>query len=289
MPALQALSWMKVGEDNPMFETDIAKAWQELRSKEPLIHCITNPISINDCANVLLAAGAKPIMAEHPEEAAEITAVSSSLAVNLGNITDIRMKSMKIAGLAAKTAGINVIIDIVGAGCSRLRLDYAREYIDTVKPAAVKGNLSELMALSGLSSSACGIDVGRRDAGMNCAEIVPWLKELAVRYETVILATGKTDYVTNGRETYMVLNGCPRMAQVTGTGCMLNVLTAALMSVLSEPLEAAVSAASVFGLCGELADMGQGIGSYHTELLNAVSELTYERIINGIRIERVVK
>lgn len=269
-----------------MLEKEIAGAWMELKLKKPLIHCITNPISINDCANIVLAAGAKPIMAEHPGEAAEITERADALAVNLGNITDARMKSMRLSGMAAGLKGINVVIDIVGTACSSLRLNYAREYIEAVRPSVIKGNISELKALGGMESFACGIDAGEKDMALTPLQAMPWLRELALKFNSVILATGKTDYITDGEKNYMVLNGSPRMAQVTGTGCMLNVLTGSLLSV-ADPVKAALCAASVFGLCGEMADIGQGIGSYHITLLDRVSDITPEQIINGVRIERI--
>ncbi len=270
-----------------MLEKEIANAWITLKERCPLIHCITNPISINDCANIVLAAGARPIMAEHPDEVSQITETSDALAVNLGNITDARISSMKISGMTAKAKGIKVIIDIVGTACSNLRLDYARDYISIVRPSVVKGNLSELKALSGRTSFACGIDVGEKDALMTSEEIVSFLMELAVKYDTVIMASGKVDYITDGKEVYAVYNGSPRMAQVTGTGCMLNVLTASLMAVC-QPLKAAVSAATVLGVCGELADKCQGLGSYHIALLDAVSELTKEQIVEKAKFERMV-
>ena len=108
----------------------LLKIRKDVREKGPLIHCITNPISINDCANIVLASGAKPIMAEHPAEVAEITAVSAALAVNLGNITDIRMQSMCIAGETAQKMHLPVILDLVGVGCSQLRYDYAKMFIE---------------------------------------------------------------------------------------------------------------------------------------------------------------
>lgn len=269
-----------------MIEKEIASFWIKLKEECPLIHCITNPISINDCANIVLAAGAKPIMAEHPDEVAEITAVSNALAVNLGNITDARMKSMMISGMTAKARGINVVIDIVGTACSRMRLEYAKDYIEKVKPQIVKGNISELKALKCMANNACGIDVGAEDAAMDLEQIILFLKELALEYNTIIMASGKVDYITDGKEVYAVYNGSPRMAQVTGTGCMLNVLTASFMAVC-EPLQAAVSAAVVLGVCGELADNSQGIGSYHIGLLDSVSELTNEQIVEKARVERI--
>ena len=129
-----------------------------IRQEAPLIHCITNPISINDCANILLAIGARPIMAEHPKEVAEITAIAKALALNLGNITDARMESMQIASHAAHRLHIPAVIDLVGIACSSLRLDYARKLISQYPPAIIKGNISELRTLLGLRSSSFTVE-----------------------------------------------------------------------------------------------------------------------------------
>ena len=136
---------------------------EALRSRRPLIHCITNPISINDCANLILAAGGRPIMAEHPGEVAEITATAAALAVNLGNITDVRMESMVLAGQAAREAEVPMVLDCVGVGCSSLRRRYAQDYLARIKPQVAKGNLSELLCLSGARQGMSGVDADGRD------------------------------------------------------------------------------------------------------------------------------
>ena len=136
---------------------------EALRSRRPLIHCITNPISINDCANLILAAGGRPIMAEHPGEVAEITATAAALAVNLGNITDVRMESMVLAGQAAREAGVPMVLDCVGVGCSTLRRRYAQDYLAEIQPQVAKGNLSELLCLSGARQGMSGVDADGSD------------------------------------------------------------------------------------------------------------------------------
>ena len=140
------------------------KAKEAVISQAPLIHCITNPISINDCANVVLALGAKPIMAEHPKEVHEITALAKALAVNLGNITDARAESIFISGGVAKNAQIPCVIDVVGAACSALRMELAQRFIRECAPCVIKGNLSEIKALAGVDNAAQGIDVGQKDS-----------------------------------------------------------------------------------------------------------------------------
>lgn len=206
-----------------------------IKEKAPLIHCITNPISINDCANAVLATGARPIMAEHPEEVAGITSMASVLAVNLGNITDARIKSIMISGKKSSELNIPSIIDIVGVTCSDIRLKLAKKYISQCKPAVIKGNISEIKALSGINSDATGIDVSDSDAFTEenyekmsyTARIV---KELSIRTGAVVVASGKIDTISDGTDVYYIKNGCDMMSRVTGTGCMLNVLIASYMS-----------------------------------------------------------
>ena len=119
---------------------------EAVRHKQPLIHCITNPISINQCANGILAIGARPMMAEHPKEVREITETAGALMLNLGNITDARMESMKISMLTAKEKNLPVMLDAVGIACSKLRRDYIAELLEINIPTVIKGNYSEITA-----------------------------------------------------------------------------------------------------------------------------------------------
>ena len=142
--------------------------WNDVKGKidsqSPLIHCITSPIAINDCANAVLALGAKPIMAEHPLEVENITLMSKSLAVSLANITDARAESIMISGKAACKAGISSVIDLVGVTCSKMRADLAKKYITQCRPAVIKGNVSEIKAVCGMGFDASsGIDVSDKD------------------------------------------------------------------------------------------------------------------------------
>ena len=250
---------------------------EALRSRRPLIHCITNPISINDCANLILAAGGRPIMAEHPKEVAEITATAAALAVNLGNITDVRMESMVLAGQAAREAGVPVVLDCVGVGCSTLRRRYAQDYLTKIQPQVVKGNLSELLCLCGARQHTSGVDADGSDRleGENLSA----LQAFSRRQGAVLLASGTVDgvFAPHGRY-WEIRNGHPMMGRLTGTGCMLNVLTAAFLAV-GEPEEAAVAAAAMLGVCGErAAQKAKGPGSLRTRLLDAVYALTPEEL-----------
>lgn len=238
---------------------------KSVKETNPLVHCITNPISINQCANAVLAVGARPIMAEHPQEVGEITATARALVLNLGNITDARMKSMLISSEAAAKNGIPVVLDLVGIACSKLRRDFAHKLLKN-NPALIKGNYSEIMALYDNSYKSSGVDADFSD--------VNYIKDITVRlaqmYNCIILASGKRDIVTDGEKTVCIKNGTPRLAKVTGTGCMLGVLCGCYLSVCNS-IYGAITACSVLGICGENAETDKGNGTFMVNLMDELS------------------
>ena len=260
---------------------------KNIKSRKPLIHCITNPISINDCANMVLATGGKPIMAEHPLEVAEITSVSKALGVNLGNITDIRMESMLISGKVAFKNKIPQVIDLVGVGCSKLRLDYGRKYIEECHPDVIKGNMSEIKSIYGLESNAKGIDVGVCDVitENNLDENIKMLKSLSLETGSIIVATGIIDIITNGIHTYLISNGCEMLSMITGTGCMLNVLIASYISS-GDILGGVILAVGLMGICGELSQNVKGTGSFRVELLDNIFSISDDIIREKLQIKK---
>lgn len=257
---------------------------QSVKLKKPLIHCITNPISINNCANIVLAVGAKPIMAEHPLEVHEITTASKALGVNLGNITDIRMKSMLISGKVAFEKKIPQVIDLVGVGCSKLRLEYAKKFISQCHPDVIKGNMSEIKAIYGIESNSKGIDVGEFDivTEKNSERSIEMLKKMSLQTRAVIAATGVVDIITNGIDTYLISNGCEMLSMVTGTGCMLNALIASYISS-KNIFGGTVLAVALMGICGELSQHVKGTGSFKTELIDNMFSISDDMIIEKIK------
>ena len=231
------------------------KAKEVVISQAPLIHCITNPISINDCANVVLALGAKPIMAEHPLEVAEITSTAQVLALNLGNITDARMEAMPIALKTAVQKEIPVLLDLVGTACSALRKNFAKELLKIHVPSVLKGNMSELLAMIEEESHAVGIDAGEKDSitDENRNRLTRLFQKKADEWNTVFLITGKEDMIVSKDECFFVQNGSPAMANITGTGCMLGMICATYLAV-TDPFTAAFTAATEFGIAGERAE-----------------------------------
>ncbi len=241
-----------------------------VRSSNPFIHAITNPISINQCVNAVLSQGAQPIMAEHPEEVAEITASANALLLNMGNITDIRMKSIRISAEVAYKNKIPFVLDAVGVACSQLRREYVQKLIESFTPNVIKGNYSEITALHDPTFKSVGVDAA---ADLTVSETEQAAFQLAKKYKTVVLASGKTDIVTDGKKIVLAHNGTHQLSRITGTGCMLGVLCATYLSV-SSPLDAAVCACGVLGICGELSATDKGNGTFFLHLLDKLSLLT---------------
>ena len=272
-----------------------------IQQEAPLIHCITNPISINDCANILLAIGARPIMAEHPEEVAEITAIAKGLALNLGNITNARMASMKISAGVAKDKGIPFVLDLVGLSCSRLRQKYAKELLQTAVPDIIKGNISELRTLLGLPTTpGMGVEAGQKEmvTRENALEYARIFQKQAREYRTLLLATGPIDLVVSSEEAYIIANGSNALASITGTGCMNNVLAGACLagvhgisSQATNNTLAAILSCLLLGIAGEnIQDiyLNQGPGSFHYSLMDSISKLTSHTIAKQCNITKLI-
>ena len=266
---------MKMENENNLYES-FASILRHVEETKPLIHCITHPITMNDCANLVLAVGASPNMASHPEEAAEFVSLASVLAVNLGNIADDRMEGMQRAAARANELGIPILIDAVGVSCSTLRRRFAHDFIETYHPAVIKGNGSEIRALCGLDSHGSGVDAGAADAvtADTFAAAAEEFGAYAAAHQAVVLASGPVDVVTDGTQACGIANGTPVLAKLTGTGCMLGVLTAVYMSD-HKPWHAAVLAAAAMGIAGEqAAEESKGMGSFHIGLFDAISNVT---------------
>ena len=260
----------------------------QCRAVQPLLHCITNYVTANDCANLLLACGGSPIMADDPDEAAEITAMCSGLVLNLGTPNPRKIRAMLLAGREANRLGRPVVLDPVGVGCSEMRRDAGRQLLAQVRFAAIRGNAGEIAALTGGAALHRGVD--------NDAEHAPAASarenamHLARESGAVVTVTGDTDIVTDGRAVYRVHNGHPMMRTVTGTGCQLSALTGAYVAASPDrPLAAALAAVCAMGLCGEIAHArlspGEGNASYRGYIIDAIYNLTPENLERGARYE----
>ncbi|MCQ2505272.1 MAG: hydroxyethylthiazole kinase [Saccharofermentans sp.] len=236
----------------------------EEKTRNRLIHIITNPISMDRCADAVLTLGAKPMMAEHPLEVQQITSTASALLLNLGNITDIRMTSMKISIKEANRIGIPVVIDAVGVACSSLRRQFIDELLKEGRALVIKGNYSEIMALYDSSYSSSGVDA---QEGLAEDLVKEAALKLASDTNAFIVATGSRDLISDGKKVEEVTGGCSQMALVTGTGCMLGAVIATYMAEDCS-YESLVKACSFFKECGARAKTDKGNGTYMVNLLD---------------------
>ena len=263
-----------------------------VRTKSPLIHNITNYVTVNDCANIVLACGASPIMADDIGEAEEITSICSALNINIGTLNSRTIPSMLAAGKKAKELGHVVVLDPVGAGASALRTETALSILKEVRPTIVRGNISEIKTLATGSGTTKGVDadMGDRVTEETLSGAVEFAKAFAEQTGAVAAITGAIDIVADRERAYCIYNGKPMMGTITGTGCQLSAMTAAFAAANSENLlEAAAAAVCAMGVCGEIAyerlSPEDGNSSYRNYIIDAVCHLTGEELERRAKYE----
>lgn len=245
----------------------------EVRRKSPLVHHITNYVTVNDCANVTLAIGASPIMADESGEVEDIVGISSSLVLNIGTLNRRTIASAVAAGKKANEVGIPVVLDPVGAGASRLRNDTTKEILKQVRVSILRGNLSEISFIAGLEVSTKGVDASESDANNDAAAVA---KAVAKRYHCVAAVTGAVDAISDGERVVKIENGHPTLSKVTGTGCMTTSLTGSFAGACGDMFTAAVAGVAAMGIAGEIAYEkagALGTGSFRVALVDAVSKM----------------
>ena len=250
-----------------------------MRGSSPLIHCITNYVTAGDTANMLLAAGASPIMADDPAESAEITALAQGLTLNLGTPSVSRVEAMLRSGAEANRKGIPVVFDPVGAGCSGFRRNSAAELIKRVRLTAVRGNLSEISYLAGFDSRENGVDSSEtRITAVQAAQTA------AIRLGCVCAVTGEQDVISDGIRTAVIRNGSPLLKKVTGAGCMTSALCAAMCTV-TDGFTGAAAGIALMDICGELAAERSDLpGSFRAALFDFAGSITPELLTERLDI-----
>lgn len=269
---------------------EFEKALMLVREKKPLVQCITNFVTVNDCANIILASGGSPTMASHPLEVEEAVAGVQALVCNMGAIDKI--DSMILAGKEANRLKKPVILDPVGAGGTQLRQDAVRKLLEEVRFTVIRGNASEIRYLAGQQSTGSGVDVSSPDeiTEGNLPAAVSMAEELAGKLNAVIAISGKIDVISDGSRSCVLRNGCATMARITGSGCMLTALIGAFCGACEDPFAAACSAMAAMGISGEIADAkrlrnGTGNATFRNDLIDAVFNLTQEQLKQGVCYE----
>lgn len=245
------------------------QALAAIRANRPLLHCISNVVTANDCANLALAVGASPIMAQAPEEMADIAALADAVVLNTGTPDTAKFDAARIAGATANRRGVPVVLDPVGVGASRWRLQNVRTLLYAVRPSVVRVNYGEAAALLGLAAAEHGVDSQAAPAdAADCA------KALAAKLSAVVVLSGAEDIVTDGASLRRIAGGSAMMRRVTGAGCMLSVLCGAFAA--AEPdamLDAAAHAAQFWKDCATAAARtAQAPGSFRVALIDAAGQ-----------------
>lgn len=271
-----------------MFE----KYVEAVRKKGVLVHNITNYVTVNDVANIILACGASPIMADEMEEVEEITSICAGLNINIGTLQKRTITSMLLAGKKAKELGHVVLLDPVGAGASSLRTSTAMEIIEKVKPDVIRGNISEIKTLAFGSNSTKGVDADVADkvTEENLDHAVLFAKSFAKEKKCIVAITGAIDLVSDGNKCFVIRNGRSEMSSITGTGCQLSGLMSAYIA--SNPdciLEAAAASVCLMGLAGEIAwshmQPYEGNATYRNRIIDAINCIDAKTLEEGARYE----
>lgn len=265
---------------------------ENLRRRAPLVHNITNYVTVNDVANVLLAIGGSPIMSDDIDEVEDITTICSALNINIGTLNQRTIPAMFRAGKRANALNHPVILDPVGAGASSLRTDTARKLTEDVRFAVIRGNISEIKALDAGRGTTRGVDADVADAVTedNLDAAVAFVKSAAQRFGAVLAVTGAIDLVTDGTRCFVIRNGRKEMGLITGTGCQLSGMMAAFVAANPDDvLTAAAAAVAAMGLAGELgwANMlpTDGNSTYRNRIIDALYHMDGNALDKGANYE----
>jgi hydroxyethylthiazole kinase len=266
-----------------MNKQEIKDLFLKVKNQNPLVHHITNNVTINDCANATLAIGGSPVMATSNEEVADMVKLANALVINFGTIDDETYASMVRAGQAANKKGIPVIFDPVGVGATSFRTNRAKDFLEHVRVSIVRGNASEVFALTGGEASTRGVDSGTlsisvRDLANNAA----------AKLETIAVISGELDTISNGNKIVQIENGDIWLTRITGTGCMTASLIACFSGVTEDWFSAAIAGMSVMSLAGERARKAiqdnEGIGTYRMKLMDEIFLMDNQIWAEGVRL-----
>lgn len=266
--------------------------WENIRKNTPLIHHITNYVTVNDVANITLACGASPVMADDAEEAAEIPQLASGLCLNIGTLNQRTIPAMLSAARRSGELNHPVILDPVGAGATRLRTQTALAILQTGTITCVRGNISEVKTLVHGTGNTHGVDAAAADnvTEENLSHSCAFAKQAAQQLNTIVAITGAIDLVADTKQCYVIRNGHPEMSRITGTGCQCSALVAACIAATpADPLQAAAAAVIAMGLAGELAFAqllpAEGNVTYRNRIIDTICHLNSTDLEQGARYE----
>ena len=266
---------------------------EAVRATVPLVHCITNYVTVHDVANVVIACGGSPIMSDEPADVEDITSICGALDVNIGTLNERTIQAMALASARAQELGHPIVLDPVGAGASRLRTNTAATLLDQRAITCVRANMSEVKALASGAAATRGVDAAPGDAVTyeNLDAMVAYTRDFSRACGAIVAVSGAIDLVSDAEHTYVVSNGHRLMAGITGSGCMLSAVTAAYLAANPDDRLGAVAAAfAMFGLAGKLAaeraeNEGVGTATFSNYLIDAVGAMDADTLNRGALYE----
>lgn len=268
------------------------ECFDNVRKSVPLVHNITNYVTVNDVANIELACGASPIMADDSGEVEDITSICGGLNINIGTLNKNTIPSMMLAGKKAQELHHILLLDPVGAGASKLRTDTALSLMKSIQFDVIRGNISEIKTLAFGSGSTKGVDADVADAvtDENLEKSIAFVKSFAQKCCCVIAVTGAIDLVSDGKKCFAIRNGCAEMGKITGTGCQLSgLMTAFLIANPSNKLTAAAAAVCAMGLAGQIGKKNMlktdGNSTYRNRIIDAIYNMTSDELEKGALYE----
>lgn len=267
------------------------KELENVKRKKPLIHNITNYVTVNDVANVILAVGASPIMADDEKEVEEITSICNGLNINIGTLNERTIASMIKAGKKANQLNHPVLLDPVGAGASTLRTNTALKLLEEIHFTVIKGNISEIKTLAAHQGYTHGVDANENDIvnQNNLEDNIQFVKAYAKKMNAIIVVTGAIDLVSDDKQCYVIYNGEKEMSHITGTGCQLSGLITSYISSNDDQLKACAAAVCQMGLAGEIAKSHlatfEGNATYRNRIIDAIYHMTGKELEGGAQYE----
>ena len=270
---------------------------KNIKAKNALTHRITNSVTINDCANAVLAIGGSPFMAEDAEELEEVVSIADVLVINIGKLSKDQIESMKISSKTANETNTPIVLDPVGVGVTELRNKTTMDLIENYDIAAIRGNISEIKAIAKLSgvldesNTAKGVDVNADDiiTEKNLKANGDLICELANKLNTVILASGPLDILSDGETTVVIDNGDEMMPLITGSGCMLSSIVGSCIGG-TNPFDGSLTAILAMNIAGEKARAkvdarDEGTGSFRAYLIDYLYKTDSETLVNESNIK----
>lgn len=272
----------------------------DVRNKKPIVHCITNNVTINDCANAILSVGGSPIMTNSIKETEEVTSFSNSLLLNIGTLNDQQIDSMILSGKKAKSLNIPIVFDPVASGATKYRTESSKKILKDVKPDIIRGNISEIKSLLDINDDMQrGVDASNKNYDESTINNII---KLSNETNSIIVATGKIDIICFKKNVFLIKNGSKLLSYITGTGCMLSSIISCYSGLFQSNdknnlLKSSLIGTLIMGISGELSEKKIkesnislstriNIGTFHSELFNNFYNIDKDVLVNVGKIEK---